>query len=350
MLKELYYLKEKVKIVKKAKAIGKIILKILIAVFSVVIFAGVLLLSMAGMGKYMPGKKANPDEITNPYIATENTMVSAHRSGAKIAPENTMMAFKRCVESEDFQVDIFEFDLHITKDDKLILLHDDTLDRTTDAQAVFGGTEILPSEKTYEELTELNFGAGFTDKDGNMPYKDLHGDQVPEDLRVVLLEDVLDYMESQGDYRYIIEIKDSGELGYKATDKLYEIIKGRGLLEKVVFGTFNGEVTKYATENYPDMLRSSGVSETILFYFLATFNIDIDEDNFKFSALQIPAHGYKVFYTKSERLINYAHRKNIAVQYWTINDEETVEELSSKGADCVMSDYPDMAYDVIYGQ
>ena len=53
-------------------------------------------------------------------------------------PENTMLAFESCMNSKDFNTDIFEFDLHITKDNKLILLHDDTLDRTTNAVEYFG--------------------------------------------------------------------------------------------------------------------------------------------------------------------------------------------------------------------
>ena len=46
-------------------------------------------------------------------------------------------------------------------------------------------------------------------------------------------------------------------------------------------------------------------------------------------------------------LIKRAHRRNIAVQYWTINDADDVEYLTKNGADCIMSDYPDMASEVV---
>ena len=49
----------------------------------------------------------------------------------------------------------------------------------------------------------------------------------------------------------------------------------------------------------------------------------------------------------SERVVNYAHRHNIAVQYWTINEEDEIKRLNEIGADCIMSDVPDLAYDVI---
>ncbi len=330
----------------KKKSIMKIIFKTIACVL-----AGVLLLVgvTAGICEKFPGEKADYENITNPYITQDKSLVSAHRSGKDIAPENTMMAFKYCIESEDFDVDIFEFDLHITKDNKLILLHDSTLDRTTDSVKVFGEEEVKPSEKTYEELLALNFGVNFCNPEGEYPYKDLKGDEVPEDLRAVLLEDVLDYLEANGEFDYIIEIKDKGVLGFKAADELYRILKEKDLVERVVFGTFNGDVTAYVDENYPDMLRSSSIVETIIFYLAASFNITLPDSYYKFEALQIPASGYGFFNLASERVVNYAHRHNLAVQYWTVNDPQDVEELNNLGADCIMSDDPDMAYDVING-
>lgn len=297
--------------------------------------------------KNLPGKMADESDITNPYITEEKALVSAHRSGKDIAPENTMAAFQHCVESEDFHVDIFEFDLHITKDGKLILLHDNTLDRTTNSEEHFGEKNVKPSTKTYEELRQLNFGENFKNEEGEYPYRGLRGDEIPDELRAVLLEDVLDYLEDNGHFRYIIEIKDAGENGKNACDELYRILKEKELLDDVVFGTFNPDITAYADKNYPDMLRSASIPEVLAFYLLCSYGIDVDEDFFKYEALQIP-QGYEPFiYLDTPRIINYAHRHNIALQYWTINEEEDIEHLNDVGADCIMSDVPDMAYDII---
>ena len=114
-------------------------------------------------------------------------------------------------------------------------------------------------------------------------------------------------------------------------------------------GTFNNNVTKYMDEKYPDMMRSASITEAIVFYFATTLNLKLDEGTFKYKALQIPAKGYYVFALASERIINYAHKNDIAVQYWTVNDPEDVKELNELGADCIMSDDPDMAYDIING-
>lgn len=330
--------------------------KVIKAIFIVILALIVALVAFFGFGALMctfvPGKTADArSAVTNPYITPDGeTMVSAHRSGGDIAPENTMAAFINCIESEDFNVDVFEFDLHITSDGKLILLHDSTLDRTTDAVELFGQEGVLPATKTYEELRQLNFGENFvSEADGSTPYKGLRGDDIPDEVRAVLLEDVLDYLESNGHYKYIIEIKDAGENGFKAADELHRILAERNLIDDVVFGTFNGDVTKYVDDTYPDMLRSSSIKEVVEFYFLVTFGINVKNEHFKYQALQIPANQFVAFRLGTERIINYAHRHNLAVQYWTINDPGEVERLNKIGADCIMSDNPSMAYDIIKG-
>lgn len=285
----------------------------------------------------------------NPHIAKDGkTMVSAHRSGGGIAPENTMMAFKNCVENGAFTISIFEFDLHMTKDGELVLLHDDTLDRTSDSVEIFGREEVKPSEMTYEELRQLNMGEFFTTDDGEMPYKGLRGDDVPEDLRIVRLQDIFDYLAGYGEYNYIIEIKDGDELGRQACDKLYEIMREYNMLDRVVVGTFHGEISDYMDTQHPDMLRSASIMEVVGFYFDSLLNLNRSNDDYQFVALQIPDDDF-VFKLGTTRLINYAHEHDIAVQYWTINEPEKVEELASKGADAIMSDDPDMAYNVLYG-
>lgn len=285
---------------------------------------------------------AETDGAENPLITPLGvTMLSGHRAGGGIAPENTMMALKNCVENPDYELDIFEFDLHLTADGELVLLHDSTLDRTSDAAEVFGGADIDVGTKTYAELLTLNMGAKFTADDGSMPYAGLSGADVPDDLRIVSLRQTLDYLEAAGDYRYIIEIKNSGEKGFEAADKLYAMLKEYGCLDWVVVGTFHNEVTAYMDERYPDMLRSAGVMEVLKFYLCSLVNWPARPGSFGFQALQIPTTDYVVNLGTSH-LVNYAHRYDIAVQYWTINDGGEMARLQAIGADAVMTDLPDV--------
>lgn len=314
-----------------------------------IILAVVLCIGGAGTAVYnhksVPAS-VNPYNGTAQYISTKGkAMTSAHRSGGDVAPEESMMAFKNCVESNDFQTDIFEFDLHITSDGVLVLLHDDTLDRTSDCEKVFGETDVLPETKTYEQLRQLNMAAKFVDENGSKPFENLSGDAVPADVRIQRVEDVLDYLTANGDYKFIIEIKNGGDLGRQGVDKLCEILKERNLFDRVIFGTFKGEITDYVDSDHPELKRSASIKEVVQFYFGSFVNAKIKP---KYIALQIPYRLYG-FNLGTAKIINYAHSMDLATQYWTINDEEDVKYLNSIGADCIMSDDPGMAYRAING-
>ena len=270
------------------------------------------------------------------------TMLSGHRSGGGIAPENTMMALQNCVESDEYQLDIFEFDIRLTADGIPVLIHDNTLDRTSDAAEVFAETDVQVGSKTLAQLKQLNMGAKFKTDDGQTPFAGLTGDAVPDELRILTLEEALTYLEQSGQYHYIIEIKNSGETGFKAADILYDTLQKFGALQRTVVGTFHNEITEYVDTTYPDMLRSAGFDECIEFYIYSLLKLPAAEDKWQFVALQIPTTDYTVNLGTS-RLVNYAHKHNIAVQYWTINDPDEMAYLQSIGADAIMTDVPDRA-------
>lgn len=83
--------------------------------------------------------------------------IMAHRGGRFWAPENTLAAFKKCADND---MD-WETDLNLTADGEIILMHDNTLDRTTDAETVFGGTGISVNSKTLEQVKTLDAGGHF---------------------------------------------------------------------------------------------------------------------------------------------------------------------------------------------
>lgn len=320
----------------------------------ILIFFLTLIVSLGTFVNIAGFHRSDPEQIktydsTNPYILS-STDISGHRSGGGIAPEETMMAFKNCAENDEFSVDVFEFDLHITKDNVLVLLHDDTLDRTSDSEEVFGEKNVRPEDKTYDELRKLNMGAKFENEAGETPYANLKGDDVPDHLKIPRLEEVLDYLDTVGDYKFIIEIKNDGDLGRKGVDILYRILTERDLLDKVIFGTFHGEISEYVDENYPDMTRSTGIAEALAFWEAAL--TDSDTYDPPCSVLQLP-YGFPFqnlgMNTGTATMINYAHEHNMAIQFWTVDDEEDMEYLISVGADCIMTNYPDVLYKVKFG-
>lgn len=333
------------KVKEQKKPRSKVLKKVLAAIGIMILLIAVS--DVISVNWHSDPKNIEVYETDNKYIkGIGNTQISAHRSGAGIMPEETLMAFQNCVENTAFSVDVFEFDLHITKDDVLVLLHDDTLDRTSDSAEVFGKEEVRPEDYTYEELHQLNMGEKFIDENGDTPFAGL-GDSAPEEIRILRVEDALDYLRSKGNYQYIIEIKNGGELGMRGVDILYDILVERNLLDSVIFGTFQEEVSHYVDEAHPDLMRSATIKEVLAFWTAALENKK--DFNPSYSVLQIPYNMPLRLAANlgTAQVINYAHSHGIAVQYWTINDEDDMEYLCSVGADCIMTDYPDKLYEVM---
>ena len=287
---------------------------------------------------------------TNQYITgLGDTMVSAHRAGRRLFPQGTLMAFQGCISSEIFEADIFEFDVRLTKDEKLIILHDDTLDEVSNACEYFGKTGNYPEDYTYEEIYNLNMGEFFKDANGEMPYNGLRGNDIPDNLRPLSVTEALTYVESNGAYHYSIEIKNSGETGFRAADILYGILTDMNLLDRVIVASFNRDVIAYLEENYPDLPRTAVNVEVAGLFVDSLLDIDRPDGYYKFDVLQVPPDRYIVNMGTS-KLVNYAHKNNIAIHYWTINDPEIMVFLQNIGADGIITDKPDVAYEVLYSQ
>ena len=161
--------------------IKKLIGRILLVLLCIVIVIAII--GVAQFYHRSDPKNRKQYETTNPFITGE-TAISAHRSGAGDVPEETLAAFRGCVGNPDFAVDYFEFDLHMTADDILVLSHDATLDRVSDAPAVFGAENVLVRDKTLSELKQLNMATQFVTDAGEAPYAGLHGEAVPDELRI----------------------------------------------------------------------------------------------------------------------------------------------------------------------
>lgn len=311
--------------------------------------------------------KTNND---NPYIVYNTTglLRSAHRAGGVQDPENTMQAIKTCIKNKEYEVDVLEFDLHLTKDNELILLHDENFDRTTNSVEVWGREGVLPRDKTLEEIKELNFGYWFPYERGKVEvedkriYKDLS--KLPEsanDLRVVTLEEVFKEVGAKktsdlapGEsapkikYNFIIEIKDKGSVGKYAAEQLCELMKEYNLFDKVVVGTFNGDISDYfdylnANKYNGKINRSAGILEVLKIFLSYLMNRDLG--TVKYNVLQIPYMNWFPF-LGSKSFIDYAHKYGIACQFWTINEASQMETLIKNGADCIMSDNPKLLYEV----
>ena len=251
------------------------------------------------------------------FTKAEEHLVIAHRGGAGQWPENTLFAFQNAIESG---ADALEFDVHATRDGELVVIHDATVDRTTDGS---GRVE----EMTWAALRELDAGYHWTaDGGASYPYRALG-------LKVPSLDEVLS---SLPDTRMIIELKDVSDA---ARARFSEVIAKSPYPERKVIASFQGESVKYVRDNNPGIATSSTAGEVLLFWVLNTARL-----GFAFvpraETMQVPPR-FQDLTLVNARFVSGAHRHNVDVYVWTINEEADMKRHIEHGVDGIITDYPD---------
>lgn len=292
---------------------------------------------------------------SNPFVVKDGDlpMIAAHRGGGDCNPENTMLAFREAVNT--YKVEIIESDLYLTKDGYLVYNHDSYIDETCNVNGDISLSEVKElckdktkrhyiSDMTLAELKQYNFGYYFEDNSGTRIYKD-ETDVASRGLQIATVEQLFEeFYEEYPDLLFIVEIKDEGERGYEACRILYQtLLQYPTYKNKIVVGTFHDEIEEELKSKYPDLYRGAPTGTAAVFIVTQLLGINIF-DNSDFACLQIPT-SYDVGITlrlDKKTFIDRAHRRNIAVQYWTINDEETMRELIELGCDCIMTDNPQL--------
>ena len=297
----------------------------------------------------------------NPFIVGKNKlpMIAAHRGGKSNAPENTMLAFKKAVYENE--VDVIEADIYMTKDNKLVLHHNSYIDENCDVNGDIEyeivaevcknpETRCLIENMTLEELKQYNFGYYFKNSEGERIYKDVK-DLANSDLQITTVEELFEeFYQKNPDLLFILEIKNGGESGIKACELLDEILnKYPNYMKNITIGSFHNEVENELKSRCPELLNGASEKSATSFVLTHFFGVNLfDKSNF--ACLQIPtAYNFKgkTVHLDSRSLIKRAHRKNIAVQYWTINEADEMRKLIELGCDCIMTDNPELLKEVL---
>ena len=269
------------------------------------------------------GPRLDSDLGNDWIVGDERPLIIAHRGGADIFPENTMVAFEGAAM---IGVDMLEMDFQLTSDNRLITMHDDTVDRTTN------GTGLV-IDMTLEEILNLDASAKFTNLTGGNPWNDSH-------LSPVTIEDILDrFIDSP--HRLSLEIKNEGEAGEIAAEIMFQEIENREMEDRIEVGSFHIESIQAFREISGGTITTSGVESEIRKCIIIPM-LQLDRwwmDPGQVSILQIPTEGGG-FDLATEGVVNRAHQHGQAVQYWTINDRDMMEHLIDIGADGIMTDDP----------
>ena len=227
--------------------------------------------------------------------------VIAHRGASAVAPENTMSAFRRAVE---MGAECIETDLHLSRDGRLVILHDTTLNRTTSGDG-------LVKTYTFKELRELDAGKWFS--------KDFAGERLPT------IEELLDYA-GQADLSLFLEIK--GGAGYGVERAVISALRGRKESKAAVVLCFDASVLDRIHQL--DRLLMTG----LLF---ETGGEDMVKEAVRVGARQIGPRGDCV----TPELVADAHRRGLKMITWTINEAAQMRALAAIGVDGIITNHPD---------
>ncbi|MDP5273959.1 glycerophosphodiester phosphodiesterase [Chengkuizengella axinellae] len=269
--------------------------------------------------QFIPVKK----QEKNVFISDGSPLVIAHRGGADIMPENTLTAFEH---SRQMGVDALEFDVHLSKDGKIVVMHDETLDRTTD------GTGFI-ANYTLDELKKLDAGYHFKDEQGNFAFRG-------KGVTIPTLKEVFDGF---SDLPMVIEIKPENK---ELTEKVYEMIKEYNLESQVIINSFYETVLTWFYELAGDEIPIGAGPDTVKKYVISN-KLYLDRlIPLNVSAFQLPMEDSGINLT-TKRIIQSLQDRNIVVQYWTINEVTDMEKLIDLGVDGIITNKPDLLLEVL---
>jgi glycerophosphoryl diester phosphodiesterase len=257
----------------------------------------------------------------NPYI-NGKTWVIAHQGGEGIWPSNTMYAFDQAVK---LGVDMLDLDVHMTRDGVLVVIHDDSVDRTTNSK---GKVKDL----TLEQLQRLDAGwywPQYSKETDPHPFRELG-------IRIPALEEVLKAFPNMP---MTIEIKQQEP---SLAQPFCDLLRRYNMTEKVIVPSFREAALTEFRAVCPEVMTAFTESEVRNFLFLG----DLGARHPSARALQVPiAAGLIQVVTPG--MVAFATGRGLVVQPWTINQESEMRELIAMGVHGINTDRPDLLLKVL---
>jgi glycerophosphoryl diester phosphodiesterase len=259
----------------------------------------------------------------HPFFISSRPAVFAHRGGAALAPENTLVAFERGLA---LGADGIELDVRLSRDGSVVVHHDATVDRTTDGS---GAVSALSAD----ELARLDAGYRFQGGRGSgHPFRG-SGIGVPR------LADVLSRFR---DTRVIIELKQWRAALALAT---VDAVRRANAVERVCIGSKWLHGLRTVRQAEPAIATSAGREEVRRALYRSWVGWRTSP-RAHYAGFQVPesAEGFKIV---SPRFVDAAHRGGRAVQVWTIDREDDARRLLGWGVDALITNRPDLLVPVV---
>ena len=253
------------------------------------------------------------------YLAGAPLLV-AHRGGARLAPENTLAACRAAVDV--WGADMLETDVRLSRDGQVMAIHDGTVDRTTDATGAVASFSAA-------ELGRLDAGARFLDLEGRPSFRG-RGEGVPR------LQDLLDAFPGM---RFNVEAKESEVAG-----PLVALVRRLGAEARVLVAAEYERNRRAARGDRGPW----GASRHQGFWFWAGHRLPGGGPYVPpVDVLQVPEtwQGLRIV---TPSFVRAAHRRNLPVQVWTVDDPDVMRRLLSWGVDGIQTDRPDLLARVLH--
>lgn len=246
-------------------------------------------------------------------LLNQTNLIAAHRGARSIAPENTLIALKKSLGRCDF----IEIDVQLSRDSAVIVMHDDTLERTTNVAEI----ERFKSLKPYRvcdfklsELSELDYGSWF------------YGDEKHQEP-LLTLSGAIEFVKKNG-MLLNVEIKDMSAAfsDEEAVEAVVKEIKESSAQELVLISSFRHEYLKIIKEKLPDMPTAALVEgkhpQRVLEYLK---ELRVDAYNLNDELVD-------------KQTIKMLREAGFFVGVYTVNDLERAKELFGMGVNCIFSD------------
>ena len=265
-----------------------------------------LILIFPGFGGQMGCALKRAEEKKVPYWKGKfPVMVVAHRGFSGAAPENTLAAFRKAIEAGS---DMIELDVHLSKDGKIVVIHDETLERTTNGQGKV-------ADHTLQEIKKLDAGSWFNPQ--------FAGERIPALREVLAL--------AQGKVPVNIEIKNPTHGKYAITElseKALQEVKRAEMLNQVIFSSFNPVSLEWIQKKEP--------RAWVAFLYHRPWN----------SLPELTAgREFRVLNLRnihiSKEKIARIREEGMKVNVYTVNTDEELEQFVRWGVDGIITNYPD---------
>jgi glycerophosphoryl diester phosphodiesterase len=276
----------------------------------------------------------NPSTPTSEdtHMSKNKPLVIAHRGARSLAPENTLAAAQKAY---DLGADLWELDVAVTADGELVLMHDDTLERTCNVKEVFPDRAPWNVwDFTLAEIQTLDCGSWFNRKDpfgqvqaGKVPFEDQKsytGEQAPT------LKAALQFTQEHH-WRVNVELKEqpTEPLTRASIEKTVSLITEMGMDDglQAVISSFNHEYLRRVRELNPNIPVQAIISKLI-----RNLPDYLDELGAEACNPKINTWSYQKMAAMESQGVHF--------NVWTVNDELVMKALINSGVSGIITDYP----------